>query len=83
MTLHFQLGKYDKIKFLILKLCPSPMADSLRILQKRKKTHTHTIMHTHRHQDYCFLSLRDGARGATYKHLIKNQVQLLTLGNRE
>lgn len=48
------------------------MVDSHRILQK---THNNT------HQDYCFLSMRDGARGATYKHLIKNQVQLVAAGD--
>lgn len=56
MTLHFQLGKYSKIKFLNFKLFLGPTADSHRIHQKKKTQH-----HTHTYQDYCFLSMRDGA----------------------
>lgn len=76
MTLHFQLAKYNKSKVLNFKLCPVADRESL-------KKYTHTIIHIQREQDYGFLSMTDGAQGATYKHLIKNQVQLVTLRNRE
>lgn len=45
MTLHFQLGKYSKIKFLNFKLFLGPMADSHRIPQK-KNTHNNTYTQT-------------------------------------
>lgn len=48
MTLHFQLGKYSKIKFLDFKLFLGPTADSHRILQKtHNNTQAHTYTHTH------------------------------------
>ena len=80
MTLHFPAGENTaKLNSRILDCFSVPQQTATESSGKHTITHTHTHTHTHSHthQDYGFLSMRDGARGATYKHLIKNQVQLV------